>query len=126
MTLGGAARAGVRIIVCASVCGHQVEPDPAEMAVPYGAGTTETHWPLTNPLEGRRAETHDQRAVESEDSGISLWKALYDAFVTPFTLVSAAFGACAGGALPGPAHLRGRNYPQERERHPRGAVSQAL
>jgi hypothetical protein len=34
------------------------------------------------------------------------------------TLVSAAFGACAGGALPGPAHLRGRSYPQQRERDP--------
>jgi hypothetical protein len=85
MTLGGAAAAGVRLIVWCCDCQHQVEPDPAEMAVPYGAGTTATHWPLTNPLEGRRAETHDQRAVESEDSGDKRRKELFDTFVPPFT-----------------------------------------
>jgi hypothetical protein len=49
---------------------------------------------------------------------IRLWKALYDAFVTPFTLVSAALGACAGEQFLGLAHLRGRSYPQQRERDP--------
>ena len=37
-------------------------------------------------LEGHRAETHDQRPVENEDSGDKVWKTLYDAFVAPFTL----------------------------------------
>jgi hypothetical protein len=54
------------------------------MAVPYGAGTTGTHWPLTNPLEGRRAETHDQRPVEGEESGDKRRKELFDTFVPPF------------------------------------------
>jgi hypothetical protein len=40
MTLGNAAAAGVRLIVWCKDCGHQVEPDPAEMAQPYGAGTS--------------------------------------------------------------------------------------
>jgi hypothetical protein len=114
-TLGSTAAARVRLTVWCKDCRHQVEPDPAEMAVPYGAGTTGTHWPLTNPLEGHGLK----RTISALwIAGIRLWKALYDAFVTPFTLVSAAFGACAGGALPGPAHLRGRSYPQQRERDP--------
>jgi hypothetical protein len=33
MTLGNAARAGVRLIVWCKECQHQVEPDPAEQAV---------------------------------------------------------------------------------------------
>jgi hypothetical protein len=39
MTLGNAAAAGVRLIVWCRDCGHQVEPDPAEMAARYGAET---------------------------------------------------------------------------------------
>jgi hypothetical protein len=44
MTLGGAARAGLRFIVWCKDCGHQVEPDPAEHAQRYGAGTTVIDW----------------------------------------------------------------------------------
>ena len=36
-TLGSSARAGVRLIVWCRDCRHQVEPDPAEQAVRYGA-----------------------------------------------------------------------------------------
>jgi hypothetical protein len=32
MTLGSATGAGARLIVWCQDCGHQVEPDPAEMA----------------------------------------------------------------------------------------------
>jgi len=32
MTLGNAARAGVRLIVWCKTCQHQIEPDPAEQA----------------------------------------------------------------------------------------------
>jgi hypothetical protein len=38
MTLGSAAAAGVRVFVWCWA--HQVEPDPAEFAAQYGAGTT--------------------------------------------------------------------------------------
>ena len=38
MTLGGAAAAGVRIIVWCKVCQRQIEPDPAELAERYGVG----------------------------------------------------------------------------------------
>jgi hypothetical protein len=44
MTLGGAAAAGVRIIVWCKVCRHQVEPDTAEMAERYGAGVSVLDW----------------------------------------------------------------------------------
>jgi hypothetical protein len=44
MTLGGAAAAGVRLIVWCRDCRHQVEPDPAEMAERYGAETTVLDW----------------------------------------------------------------------------------
>lgn len=44
MTLGGAARAGLRFIVWCKVCRHQVEPDPAEQAERYGAATTVIDW----------------------------------------------------------------------------------
>ena len=44
MTLGNAARARVRLIVWCKVCRHKVEPDPAEMAARYGAGTPVLDW----------------------------------------------------------------------------------
>jgi hypothetical protein len=44
MTLGGAATAGVRIIVRCKSCSHQTEPDPAAMAARYGAETPVLEW----------------------------------------------------------------------------------
>jgi len=44
MTLGAAATAQVRLIVWCKPCQHQVEPDPAEMAVQYGAETPVPDW----------------------------------------------------------------------------------
>jgi hypothetical protein len=44
MTLGIAAHAKVRLIVWCKACGHQVEPDPAEMAQQYGAVTSVLDW----------------------------------------------------------------------------------
>jgi hypothetical protein len=44
MTLGGAARAGLRFIVWCKACHYQVEPDPAEQAERYGATTTVIDW----------------------------------------------------------------------------------
>jgi hypothetical protein len=44
MTLGNAANAKVRLIVWCKACGHQVEPDAAEMAEKYGAGTSVLDW----------------------------------------------------------------------------------
>jgi hypothetical protein len=45
MTLALPATAQVRLIVWYKVCQHQVEPDPAEMAARYGAGTSLFEWP---------------------------------------------------------------------------------
>ena len=44
MTLGNAANAKVRLIVWCKACGHQVEPDAADMARQYGAGTSVLDW----------------------------------------------------------------------------------
>ena len=44
MTLGNAADAKVRLIVWCKTCGHQVEPDPAEMAASHGANTSVLDW----------------------------------------------------------------------------------
>jgi ribosomal protein L40E len=44
MTLGGAAAAGVRLIVWCRQCRHRVEPDSAEMAARYGAETSVLEW----------------------------------------------------------------------------------
>jgi hypothetical protein len=44
MTLGGAAAAGVRLIVWCGDCQHQVEPSPAEMVARYGAETPVLEW----------------------------------------------------------------------------------
>jgi hypothetical protein len=44
MTLGNAARAGVRLIVWCKTCQHQVEPDPVEQARRYGAEMPVTEW----------------------------------------------------------------------------------
>jgi hypothetical protein len=44
MTLANAAAARVRLIVWCKACGHQVEPDAAEMATRYGANTSVPDW----------------------------------------------------------------------------------
>jgi hypothetical protein len=44
MTLGGAAAAGVRLIVWCKSCRRRVEPAPAEMATRYGAETRVLQW----------------------------------------------------------------------------------
>ena len=44
MTFGNAASAKVRLIVWCKACGHQVEPDHAEMAARYGAETPILDW----------------------------------------------------------------------------------
>ena len=44
MTLGNAAAAKVRLIVWCKACGHQVEPDPAEMVERYGADVGIRDW----------------------------------------------------------------------------------
>jgi hypothetical protein len=44
MPLRNAARPRVRLIVWCKECGHQIEPDPAEMAARYGAGTPALDW----------------------------------------------------------------------------------
>jgi hypothetical protein len=44
MTLGDAAKAGVRLIVWCRDCHHRAEPDPAEMVQRYGAETTVINW----------------------------------------------------------------------------------
>ena len=44
MTLGNAANAKVRLIVWCKTCGHQAEPDAAEMAARYSADTPVLDW----------------------------------------------------------------------------------
>jgi hypothetical protein len=44
MTLGNAAAARVRLIVWCKACGHQVEPDAAEMAERYGYDVPVRDW----------------------------------------------------------------------------------
>jgi hypothetical protein len=44
MTLGNAAAARVRLIVWCKECGHQVEPDPAEMPHRHGTETSVLDW----------------------------------------------------------------------------------
>ena len=44
MTLGNAAAARVRLTVWCKACNSRVEPDPAEMAERYGAGTSVLDW----------------------------------------------------------------------------------
>jgi hypothetical protein len=44
MTLGVAVAAGVRLIVWCKKCQHQIEPDPVEMAIRYGAETPVLDW----------------------------------------------------------------------------------
>jgi hypothetical protein len=56
MTLGNAARAGVRLIVWCKRCHRQVESDPAEQAHWYGAEMPVPEWQLcceNLPREGR-------------------------------------------------------------------------
>jgi DNA-directed RNA polymerase subunit RPC12/RpoP len=43
-TLGSSAAAGVRLIIWCKYCGHQVEPDPAEIVERYGAEMPVPEW----------------------------------------------------------------------------------
>jgi hypothetical protein len=43
-TFGSTFAAGVRLIVWCKECGHQVEPDPADMAARYGTETPVLDW----------------------------------------------------------------------------------
>jgi hypothetical protein len=59
MTLGIAAAAGARLIVCCRECQHQFEPDPAEMAARYGAETSVLDWRqrlACSPCGGRQVD----------------------------------------------------------------------
>ena len=47
MTLGSAAKAGLRLIVWCRGCQHQVEPDPAQLAERYGVETRVLDWHTT-------------------------------------------------------------------------------
>jgi hypothetical protein len=44
MTLGSAAEAGLRLIVWCRGCGHQVEPDPTQLAERFGAERRVLDW----------------------------------------------------------------------------------
>jgi hypothetical protein len=44
MTLGGVAKAGLRLIVWCRGCQHQVEPEPAQLAERYGVGASVLDW----------------------------------------------------------------------------------
>ena len=44
MTLGASTAAGVRLIVWCKACGHQVEPDLAEIAGRHGADIPVRDW----------------------------------------------------------------------------------
>jgi hypothetical protein len=63
MTLGTAANAKVRLIVWCKTCGHQVEPDPAEMVARYGADTPVPDW--RDRLVCSRCEGHNIDMVVS-------------------------------------------------------------
>jgi rubredoxin len=43
-TLGSTAAAGATIVVWCKACGHQVEPDPGELAARYGPETSVLDW----------------------------------------------------------------------------------
>jgi hypothetical protein len=44
MTVGSAAEAGLRLIVWCRGCGHQVEPDPIQLAERYGTERRVLDW----------------------------------------------------------------------------------
>jgi len=59
MTLGNAAVARVRLIVWCKARGHQVDPDPAEMAAPYGDETSVLDWrerPVCSQCDGQQVD----------------------------------------------------------------------
>ena len=53
MTLGGAAAAGVRIIVWCKACGHHTEPNVAALATRYGADLPILDWENRSRCGGR-------------------------------------------------------------------------
>ena len=71
MTLGGAAAAGVRIIVWCKACQRQIEPDPAELAERFGGARTILHVPLVPRLPLIVFQTGGEplaRVMQSENS----------------------------------------------------------
>src|SRR5215831_16135136 len=60
MTLGNEANAKVRLIVWCKACGHQVEPDPGEIACQCGVGTSVLYWRerlVCSECGGRQVDT---------------------------------------------------------------------
>jgi hypothetical protein len=70
MTLGGAAAACVRLIVWCRECGHQVEPDPGEMAARYGAerSTWSPPGPSVKAIAASRAARAHQISLAFDDA----------------------------------------------------------
>jgi hypothetical protein len=64
MTLGKAASACVRLIVCCRDHGHQVETEPAVMAKRYGPETTVTDW--SKRLDCSASGSHDMVMTGTE------------------------------------------------------------
>jgi hypothetical protein len=71
-----------------------LKPEPGPLAVATSEGICAESEKATSRLAEKL-----KRAIsalwKAGDNGDKLWKTLYDAFVTPLTLISAAFGACA-------------------------------
>jgi hypothetical protein len=64
MTLGGAAKAAVRLIVWYKACQHQVDPDPAEMVSRHGArpcSTVAKGGPAAPPFRPERDRSYAAR-----------------------------------------------------------------
>jgi hypothetical protein len=64
VTLGNAAAARVRLIVWCKDCQHQVEPDPAEMAVRYGVETTVPDWRYVANMLGEDEDPLSELSID--------------------------------------------------------------
>jgi hypothetical protein len=68
-TLGSTAAAGATIVVWCKACGHQVEPDPGELAARYGADTPVPDW-VARLVCGAVWQRVDQHGSEWDEAAV--------------------------------------------------------
>jgi hypothetical protein len=131
MTLGNAASACVRLIVCCWDCGHQVETEPAAMAKRYGPETTVYRLVEVARVFGFRkprygGDRNRAALVGPEHRGVSYrirrlcWKARISAdFSTPVSPLVYPIGVSEGKTPESVSPVRGPRKPATRQAHGR-------
>ena len=106
-TLGSTAAAQVHLIVWCGACGHRTEPDPAEMAVRYGApprrsGTGTSAWFAVSAARAAISQLATPLFTVAQRSGVC------DIALAVTHRLQAGLSGRAAAAAASPLHFLGR------------------